>query len=163
MVSCSYFSSSVICYSGCASTLELIGFLIDFYGDFDFSLPLSDHVYRFLASLLSYFLTFYPAPNASLVLTGFSFEAGGNPAKESFSLATTVDSSIFEPAPFFTEAGAICSYFVYYIGTGTPLSNFYCNFLLSLLILSAFFSLFSSPSLNPLTLASSAAILLSFL
>lgn len=128
MLSCSCFSSSVITYSGAGSILELTGFFMDFCGDFDFSLPLSDHVCRFLASLFSYFLIFWPAPNASLVLMGFSLGAGGSPDKDGFSEAFTATSSSFPVYPLFAEAGATFSYLIAgYIGT--PLSSLCYNFL----------------------------------
>lgn len=78
-----------------------------------------------------------------------------------FSPDAAATSSAFEAPDLFAEAGAVGSCLTGC--TGTPFSSRCCSFLFSLLTFSAFFSLFSSPSVSPLTFASRAAILLSFL
>ena len=72
MPSCSSFSS---CVSAGSSSFGMDLALFFAAGDFDRSLARSDHVYLFD-------LRFLPPPNATLVETGFSFEAGGKVAED---------------------------------------------------------------------------------
>ena len=127
---------------------------------------------------------FYPPPKASFVVGAFSLEDGGFvrddwdvTASLSFDVALYFERSFVGDAVL-SFAAAFETYFgpgdtlarslvvdradcVVY--KGTPLSSLICNFLLNLVSFSLFFSLLSRPSVRDLTLASSAAILLSLL